>query len=536
MESARLRSQVTRYQQLLSDCQAISAENELNSSRSLSGSARAAYDVELDRFSPHSGHQESKRRARSTESTGRALGAASKAAEPRIETRTSHLKGVASQTVALSVGQKAPLVARTQMVRSVSPAQVVRSVSPAHVVRSMSPMPRPCQVAAPSMSPGAYILEPMAHAQSPVQVARSPIQTSPCLPAWPAYPDSPTLPRPTNWFVASPQASPDSMAAASFVNQRLRRNVSPVRREVLTAMQPVAQQQPASPVLRSPCSLARAPVAPPVVMHKVVPPAVAWSTAPRVVSSPVSPQLPAAARLARTLREQAAKQLATCLKGLMLRQVASSLARWWRAAEEESLGEYATAAMLSKLAAYDRAARGHDRVGSILSAAMATEGQRAAYHSRTLSVLLGLRQLHTFMERKGQQDFQAAFQFLSTHRPASREITVSFDELAAKNGLRKSVLQALVNDNEIHQEALELSKGEEFRKKRVEFQSREDTANGYIGHSGLHPGYSNGCNGGFADQIKTLSAEASSTKSDQNEAVRADALQANKLLRMMDCE
>eukprot|EP00930_Biecheleria_cincta_P035660 TRINITY_DN24505_c0_g2_i1.p1 TRINITY_DN24505_c0_g2~~TRINITY_DN24505_c0_g2_i1.p1 ORF type:complete len:511 (-),score=102.41 TRINITY_DN24505_c0_g2_i1:70-1602(-) len=438
-ESARLRSQVSRYQQLLTDCQAIAAENELNSSRSVGSSTRAACDVELDRLNLRNGHEESKLRARSTEATCHALGAASTAAQPRIETRTSHLKGLASQTVALCIGQQSPLVARPSMMRPVSP------------------LPQPCPVSAPSLSPGAYIVEPVSH-------ERSPIQTSPCLPAWPAYPDSPTLPRPTSWFVASPQASVDSMAAASFANRWLARSVSPIRREPLvsqlpgTALQPLAQQhqQPTSSMLRSPCSLAGATVAPPVVLHQAVQPAVVWSAAPRT-ASPVRHQLPPAEQLVRTLREQAAKQLATSVKALTLRQMASALARWWRAAEEENLGEYATAAMLSKLAAYDRAARGHDRVGSILSAAMATEGQRAAYHSRTLSVLLGLRQLTTFVERRGRQDSQAAFQQLAAHRPVVREISISFDELAAKNGLRKSVF----------------AQAKEASKKRVEFQSVE---------------------------------------------------------------
>lgn len=175
------------------------------------------------------------------------------------------------------------------------------------------------------------------------------------------------------------------------------------------------------------------------MVHQAVQPPVLCSAAPLVVS-PVRPQLPAAERLAQTLRAQAAKQLVTCLKSAMLRQVTSVLSRWWRAAEEEYLGEHAAASMLSKLAAYDRVASGNDRVSSVLSAAMTTEGQRAAYHSRTLSVLLGLRRLHTFMQRRSRQNSRAAFQQLVSHRPALRSISVSFDELAAKNGLRKSVL------------------------------------------------------------------------------------------------
>lgn len=262
-------------------------------------------------------------------------------------------------------------------------------------------------------------------------------------------------------------------AAAAFPNQRLGGSVSPVRQVPVVSKAPIPaawisvqqvpafgvaqtpQRLPSSPLVRS-CGVA-AGTAPPVVVHQAVQPLVVCSAAPRMVSS-VRPQLLAAERLAQTLREQAAKQLVTCLKSAMLRQVTSSLARWWRAAEEDCLGEHGAASMLSKLAVYDRVASGHDRVSSVLSTAMTTEGQRAAYHSRTLSVLLGLRRLHTFMQRRGRKNLHAAFQQLATHRPALRLMSVSFDELAAKNGLRKSVLVG-AKERESWRKTTELSNG-----------------------------------------------------------------------------
>jgi len=328
-ESARLRGQVSRYQRLLNDCQAIAAENEWRTSRQRDESplrsgrskGRAACDVELNRLD--------------LDSTSR------QAAPPTLWVPASP--------------PLSPVGGRQQVVNG--------SISP-------------------------Y--------QGPVLL--SPRMQAPTTTAWPIYPDSPPVfARPLR-LAACPQApfSPVPSPAAAWVKQRTS-SVSPVRSHAV--LSPGVPKVYASPCLSPAATMVQAmsPSIAPALMRPV-----------QVLSPRRTAQDSAAERLAQTLRLQATKQLVKALKGSVLRRKAAGMARWLRVAEEAALAASATAAVLSQLATYDRLGNRPGRVGSILATAMATESSRAAHHSRLLSLLLGVRQLHTLTLRRSFQDFTAA--------------------------------------------------------------------------------------------------------------------------------
>lgn len=120
-------------------------------------------------------------------------------------------------------------------------------------------------------------------------------------------------------------------------------------------------------------------------------------------------------------RKQAAKEMCNILKVLVLRKMAAGFARLLRHTKEQELMDKGAVELLTQLNSYDELAhRRPGRVGAILSTALQTEGQRIASHCRSLSLLLGLRQLQGLVLRDqrqapGSSALQWAFQRLRRH-------------------------------------------------------------------------------------------------------------------------
>eukprot|EP00931_Biecheleriopsis_adriatica_P112359 TRINITY_DN8696_c0_g1_i3.p1 TRINITY_DN8696_c0_g1~~TRINITY_DN8696_c0_g1_i3.p1 ORF type:complete len:735 (+),score=138.82 TRINITY_DN8696_c0_g1_i3:85-2289(+) len=412
-ESLQLRSQVSRYHRLLSDCQAIAAEAELHVERRASASsspcqprdARAAYDVELQRLDLESG-------SRGHSTAQRPL---------RDAAPTSPVRMVQVMPVA-------PLLQTAPAVRSQASAAPVPVVASLVTPRAVSP------VAAPPAA------------------------------RWHVYPDSPGLAGPTSpWrqALSSPQAtaSPDAIAAA-FVNARCR-SASPVRGRPFYAAPRKTLARLASPTRAAVAVPGTAQASLWSAKEAALGPSYVWPAAGHSTQAVGSISSDATERLAQSLRKQAAKQLLSCLKSIRMRHLAAKFARWCRVTEEAS--HEITSAAMKKLATHEHLCSQFNRVGSILATAIATEGKYAAHHDRTLALLLGLRQLHTLAERRRSQELAEGLGALKALPPRvgtlpasplrgctrqepeeaaphdslthGEELAVSWTELAAANGL-----------------------------------------------------------------------------------------------------
>eukprot|EP00933_Yihiella_yeosuensis_P080708 TRINITY_DN94177_c0_g1_i1.p1 TRINITY_DN94177_c0_g1~~TRINITY_DN94177_c0_g1_i1.p1 ORF type:complete len:590 (+),score=113.25 TRINITY_DN94177_c0_g1_i1:105-1772(+) len=173
---------------------------------------------------------------------------------------------------------------------------------------------------------------------------------------------------------------------------------------------------------------------------------------------------------------------------MALRRTAAALSLWWRVSAEASLSE---SAMNNVRNHFEKPSRRPPRdIGSTLTSALAFESRKAASHSRTLSLLLGLRHLHTFLRRREHKAASEALGALTAHCWAAtadpygavhdvwgdgsvssgygyqdakdavangqmlaleyqpQELSVSWNELAAFNGVRKSIKQPPVQESE----------------------------------------------------------------------------------------
>jgi len=126
-------------------------------------------------------------------------------------------------------------------------------------------------------------------------------------------------------------------------------------------------------------------------------------------------QVDVATYVSSALRGQAVRQLLSCLRVATHRSVSCALGRWWRATASAELGGSTTAGVLARLATYDRAWHHRDHLHSVLASAVAAEGRKVAHHERTLSMLLGLRQLHSCLHMWDHIVLRSALRQLRNH-------------------------------------------------------------------------------------------------------------------------
>lgn len=429
VEAARLRDQVHRYHQVLATCQALAADSE--------------------RRSIHSAQ-----RARAALTSGVAVPAlpgtvpvlvASSPASPRLlQSRGSEpgsqIRDVSRERTIIS--QPAPVTslrpppamdyaAPLRLLSAVPTTSAVRATSPAPwtVIPVQEPMVLPGDLSSPLSRPPLVVgtrssvptAVPLEHSVPPVQ-AHAPLAASARYAA------------PTGSFVAAPPTGPFGAAppapAAPFTF-----NHAPVTRIVSRSVSPTRMQSFSSAVslsgsLRSPRSGAShgPPLAVPAVLVPLHPihgapgaffqsavpghPGWAASVSARAVPGPAS--VKAKSDITERLQLQGAKQIASILRAAAARQTATSLGLWWRRVVEESLGHSSTATVLTRLAEHDRLWNHRDRVKDLLSTAAAAEGSRAAQHDRTLSILLGLRQLHALQLQRDRQTLRHAIDCLKS--------------------------------------------------------------------------------------------------------------------------
>jgi len=126
-------------------------------------------------------------------------------------------------------------------------------------------------------------------------------------------------------------------------------------------------------------------------------------------------QVDVAMYVSGALRGQAVRQLLSCLRVAAHRRVSCALGRWWRATATTELGGTTAAGALAKLATPDKAWHHRNQLHSVLASAVAAEGRKVAQHERTLSMLLGLQQLHSCLHMWDHVVLRAALRQLRNH-------------------------------------------------------------------------------------------------------------------------
>jgi len=155
----------------------------------------------------------------------------------------------------------------------------------------------------------------------------------------------------------------------------------------------------ASPAPRQASVGSRSPLPPPPPLVRVA------GAGPVLVSREVP--LDVTAYVGHALRRQAARQIFACLRMAASRRASRAMGRWWRVARGAA-SEATLDAAPARSAHCDYIRDHHYRLCSMLSSAEAAEGRKVASHERSLAVLLGLRRLHSCLQRLGHRQMRSS--------------------------------------------------------------------------------------------------------------------------------
>lgn len=259
--------------------------------------------------------------------------------------------------------------------------------------RSVSPMPQRAASAAPPPEPRpvpAFNNAPVLHTPRSAAGTMSPV--TPCA----------GLP------FARPLQAPDIRVAPGI--QSIVAPAASASRTLLPAGFQGCEHGTASPRLPSP---APQPVQVQVVGSRspMPPPLGAVVQARPMVSPPREMSVDVANYVSHALRRQATRQILSCLKVAANRHVGCAFRRWGNAASaaQSVTSDGCGAVSSARAAKRDHSLGRNDRLHSVLASAETLEGRKVALHERNLAVLLGLRQLHSCLQKANHRRLRSAF-------------------------------------------------------------------------------------------------------------------------------